>query len=470
MTTIAQNHATRPPATQSARILIVEDERAIGAAVTMLLDHEGYETIWAETVDRGIELARDGDLDLVITDLRLGTGSGLDVIRAVRDLGRDTPVILMTSFSSMESAIESLRLGAVDYVIKPFDNIEFVHAVTRALTERHLRRENAILKRTLKKSAGHQQIIGHSVAIKHVLDLVRRVAPSDANVLIQGESGTGKELVAQAIHADSTRAAGPFVAVNCGAIPAELIESELFGHAKGAFTGAIAAAEGLVREARNGTLFLDEIGELPLALQVKFLRVLQDRQVRAVGAKEVVRVDVRFLAATNKDLKREVERGNFREDLYYRLNVVNIKVPPLRERGEDIQLLSRHFIAHHAQKLRRQITGIDQAFADFLANYQWPGNVRELENLIERAVILADTPILAFRDLAENAPASRVPSPSPPDANGPMPVERYIQQMVLRYQDTCSEVDLAKMLGIGRKALWVRRRRWGLTRPVGPRD
>jgi transcriptional regulator with PAS, ATPase and Fis domain len=294
-----------------------------------------------------------------------------------------------------------------------------------------------------------------------------KVAASDANVLIQGESGTGKELVAQAIHNASPRAERPFVPINCGAIPSELLESELFGHTKGAYTGAVTASEGLIREAHGGTLFLDEISELAPVLQVKVLRVIQDKQVRPLGSRHVYHTDVRILAATNRDLKQAMEQGQFRADLYYRLNVIGIHVPPLRERGNDVEILARHFIELLSRRLGKRITGMAEDLGDFLHAYHWPGNVRELENLIERAVILADSEILSCQDLVEAAP------PGIKNALDPfttmaleraLTIEKYIEEFVRRYQQHYSESELATMLGIGRKALWVRRNRWGLQR------
>jgi transcriptional regulator with PAS, ATPase and Fis domain len=300
--------------------------------------------------------------------------------------------------------------------------------------------------------------------VKRVHELVRKVAPSDANVLIWGESGTGKELVARSIHRASTRADGPFVAINCGAIPSELLESELFGHAKGAFTGATQATEGLIREAHGGTLFLDEIAELAPALQVKLLRVLQDREVRPVGSKQVYQVDVRFLAATNHDLTELGSGGGFREDLFYRLNVIGIHVPALRDRGKDVRLLADYFVELHARKLGKKIDGIGPDLAAFLERHSWPGNVRELENLVERAVILADSGTLTCEALSDSraATSARRGARSAPDR--PLSVEQYIQDTVTRYQDRYTETELARILGIGRKALWTRRRQWGLRR------
>jgi DNA-binding NtrC family response regulator len=446
------------------RILVIDDDPGFSEVVQLLLAGEGYRTDTAGTVREGLRAVHAAAVDLVITDLKLPDATGLDAIRGLRDLDRDLPIILMTSYSSVESAVEALRNGAVDYVIKPFNNDDFLHAVERALAERRIRRENALLKRSLRKAWADRRMIGESAGMRRVAELVRKVAPSDANVLIWGESGTGKELVARNIHRASARADGPFVAINCGAIPAELLESELFGHAKGAFTGATHTTEGLIREAHGGTLFLDEIAELPLALQVKLLRVLQDREVRPVGGKQVVNVDVRFVAATNRDLKELMEKGHFREDLFYRLNVINIHVPPLRERGADVRRLADHFVEVHGRKLGKPIRGIGDDFAAFLASYHWPGNVRELENLVERAVILAESDTLSAKELAETRSPSGGRRGAAAGGDRPLSVEQYIQEVVRRFQDRYSETDLARMLGIGRKALWMRRRQWGLQR------
>ena len=384
------------------------------------------------------------------------------VIRSLQSARADLPMILMTSYSSVDSAVEALRQGAVDYIIKPFNNDEFIYSVERALTERRMRKENALLRKNLKKVYSAKKIIGESAGIKRVLDLIRRVAPSDANVLIQGESGTGKELVAQAIHYESGRRDGPFVPVNCGAIPAELMESELFGHAKGAYTGATSGTEGLIREAQGGTLFLDEISELPISMQVKLMRVLQEREVRPVGGKDVYRVDVRFLAASNKDLKKAMAKGEFREDVFYRLNVIDILVPPLRERDKDVEILAKYFIEIYSKKSGKCISATSKAFSEFLTGYHWPGNVRELQNLVERAVILADSEILCCSNMTDASPAQpRSPMAAEP-INSPLSIEAYIRHIVERYQATHGELEIARMLGIGRKALWVRRRRWRL--------
>ena len=352
-------------ARHSARILVVEDDAAVGASIEMLLASSDYAVDVVHTVRAGVEAATSADIDLVITDLRLSNGSGFDVIAAVKEAQTNAPVIVMTGFSSVQSAVQSLRFGAVDYIIKPFDNEEFVYAVERALNERRMRRENAALRRNLQNVYAPSAIIGQSPGMKRVLDLVRRVAPTDATVFIEGESGTGKELVAHAIHRESLRAGGPFVAVNCGAIPIDLVESELFGHAKGAFTGAVGVSEGLIMEAHGGTLFLDEVGELPPSVQVKLLRAIQEKEVRPVGGKNVRRADVRIVAASNKDIRQAVLHGEFREDLFYRLNVIGIHVPPLararrrrRSPREALHRLLREEDRQADPQSRRELHGV----------------------------------------------------------------------------------------------------------------
>jgi DNA-binding NtrC family response regulator len=457
------------------RILVIDDDPGLAEVIVMLLSGEGYRVEHAATVRAGLAQIAATEFDLVITDLKLPDGTGVDAIGPIKEIRRDLPIILMTSYSSMESAIGALRSGAVDYIIKPFDNENFLHAAERALNERRMLRENAILKRSLNKVKADLEIIGESEGIRHVTGMMRRVAASEANVLIRGESGTGKELVAVGIHLASPRGDGPFVPINCGAIPADLLESELFGHAKGAFTGATQTTEGLIREAHGGTLFLDEFTELAPGLQVKLLRVLQDREVRPVGGKHVYKVDVRFIAATNKeDLRKAITGGQLREDLFYRLNVIDIHVPPLRERGGDVRLLAQHFIDRHSRRMGKRIHAMSPDLGDFLARYPWPGNVRELDNLIERAVILAEGDVLTSRDLAEVMPgAAKRPGSAPPASHSegaPVSVEDYIRDTVVRYQDRYTEIELARLLGIGRKALWVRRRKWGLKRSGARKD
>lgn len=454
---------------QSARVLVIDDDAGVGEAVALLVGQAGHDCVVCNSARAGVARLREDDFDVVVSDLCMPDGSGLQVVAAARQQLPDAAVILMTSYSSIESAIEALRRGANDYIIKPFDNDDFLFSIGRVLEERRLRRENHVLRRSLRKAYGTNTLIGQSPGLQRLHALIRRVAHTDANVLIQGESGTGKELVAQAIHFNGDRANKPFVPVNCGAIPSELIESELFGHAKGAFTGASNASEGLIREASGGTLFLDEISELPLGVQVKLLRVLQERQVRPVGSTHAYHTDTRFLAATNRDLRSCAEQGTFRADLYYRLNVITIHVPPLRERTGDIELLAAHFMREFVRKFNSPITGMAQEFLDFLNNYHWPGNVRELQNVIERAVILSDTGLLSLGDLEEfiTKPAA---ARNEPEGDLPLSIEDHIKDVVLRYQDRCNEAQLAQMLGMGRKALWMRRKQWGLFRAAREAD
>ncbi|MGH8672878.1 MAG: sigma-54-dependent transcriptional regulator, partial [Burkholderiales bacterium] len=437
---------------KAPRILVIDDDPGLAEVIEMLLSREGYAAERAGTLQAGLQRIAQAEVDLVITDLKLPDGTGLDAIRGIRAEHPELPIIMITSYSSMESAIAALRAGAVDYIIKPFDNDEFLHAIERALNERRMQRENAVLKRSQRNAYSARPIIGESAGMRRVADLVRKVGPSDGNVLISGETGTGKELVALALHYASPRAERPFVPVDCGAIPRDEIEHELFGRAR---------SEGLVREADGGTLFLDEISELAPAPQAKLLRALEEKAVR-----RSVPVDVRFIAATHRDLAASVERGQFRKDLYYRLNVISIAVPPLRERAADTLLLARHFAGQHARRLGKRIAGFDAEFAAFLENYAWPGNVRELENLIERAVILAESESLTGRDLAEVAPALPMVRAAVPLLGGarPLAIEEYIREVIERFQDSHSETELARMLGIGRKALWMRRRHWGLKR------
>jgi DNA-binding NtrC family response regulator len=439
-------------AARRERLLVIDDDPGLAEVIELLLEREGYAVQHASTLARGVELARTEEFELVVTDLKLPDGTGLDAIHRIRAERPGLPIIMITSYSSLESAIAALRAGAVDYLIKPFDNDEFLHAIARALNERRVQRENAALKRSLKNAYRARPIIGESAGMRRVAELVRKVAPSDANVLVSGEAGTGKELVALALHYASPRADGPFILADCGAIPRDQIESELFGGERG---------EGLVREADGGTLYLDEIPELAPALQAKLLRAMEERT-----AKRSAPVDVRFVAATQRDLGALVERGQFRPDLYYRLGVISIPVPPLRERGADTLLLARHFAGEQARKLGKRIAGFDAEFSAFLENYPWPGNVRELENLIERAVILAESESLTGRDLAEVAPALPMVRAAAPLLGGPRPlaIEEYIREVIERFQASHSETELARMLGIGRKALWMRRRQWGLKR------
>jgi two-component system response regulator PilR (NtrC family) len=368
------------------KILIVDDERSMRDVLSIMLKRAGYAVSTATDGEEAIGLLGSEIFDLVITDLKMPKVGGLEVLKAVKDASPDTVVLVITAFASTETAVEAMKRGAYDYVTKPFQVDEVQLIIRNALERRRLTTENALLKREIATQASFTQIIGQSEAMQKVFEIVRKVADSKSNVLICGESGTGKELVARAIHYNSARERMPFVAVNCSALPEPLLESELFGHMKGSFTGAISNKEGLFEAANGGTVFLDEIGDMSPAIQVKLLRVIQEREFRRVGGTRDVKVDVRIIAATNKDLEKAVADGTFREDLYYRLDVIPIHLPPLRMRSGDIPLLVNHFLERFGQASGKPVLGVTPDAMRLLLNHEWKGNVRELENLIERLV------------------------------------------------------------------------------------
>ena len=377
------------------RILVVDDERSMQEFLEIFLRREGYEVETVGEVASALVQLENGDFDLVISDLNMPGASGLDLLRSAAEISPDTVVIMITAFASADSAIAAMKEGAYDYVTKPFKVDEIRLVIEKALEKKLLARDNRRLRSELRSHARHRGMIGSSAAIQSIFELVAQVADTRTNVLVSGESGTGKELVARAIHEQSERAGHSFVAVNCGAIPENLLESELFGHVKGSFTGAYQNKEGLFETAEGGTIFLDEVGELPPSLQVKLLRVIQEKTVRRVGGTGDRKIDVRVLSATNKQLDDEVAAGRFREDLYYRLNVIQIAVPSLRERRDDIPLLVQHFIEKYNRELARNVEAMsDEAMARLMV-YHYPGNVRELENVIERAVALSREAVIS---------------------------------------------------------------------------
>jgi len=382
-----------------SKVLVVDDERSMRELIRIVLEKQGHEVDEAEDGRVAVERITDGTYDLVLTDLKMPGMTGLEVLSHVKRNDPSCQVILMTAYASTDTAIQAMKAGARDYVIKPFKVDELLVQVEKALDVRRLERENFYLREELAGRARLDRIVGRSSAIKKVFDMVLRVATTRTTVLITGESGTGKELVARAVHTHSDRADGPFIPVNCGAIPESLIESELFGHAKGSFTGATSDKKGMFAAADGGTIFLDEIGELPMSMQVKLLRVLQERRVRPVGQATEQEVDCRMVAATNKDLKAMVNEGKFREDLYYRLNVIQIPIPPLRERREDLPLLVQHFLERFSREMNKEIRGVEREAMDLLLHYPYDGNVRELENLIERAVTLETTDMVTVESL-----------------------------------------------------------------------
>jgi two-component system, NtrC family, response regulator HydG len=437
-----------------ADILIVDDEPAARMTLSILLRKRGHCVVQAEGAKAAAKTLAEMAFDLVVTDLRMPDGDGLEVLRAARGHCPEASVILLTAYAGWESAKEAMRLGAFDYFEKGKEPDEFLHRVDKALEEKGLRRENENLRRQVRERYSLPGIIGHSKEMQQALDLVMRVAPTDATILIQGESGTGKEVVAKAIHHTSPRTQHPFVAVNCGALPEPLLESEIFGHVKGAFTGATAHKKGLFEEAHGGTFFLDEIGDMPLSLQVKFLRVLQEGEIRRVGSNQATSVDVRVLAATNRDLGQLMQQGQFREDLYYRLNVIPLALPPLRERREDIPALAEHFLRRFGDKQHRPLSLTANA-VERLLRYPWPGNVRELENAMERTAILARNDLIGPDELPPHIASGTPLGPAPV-----LPREQTLAEVekshILQTLERCgwNHSQAAEALGIGRTSLW----------------
>jgi two-component system, NtrC family, response regulator PilR len=386
------------------RLLVVDDEQSIREFLEIMLSQDGYEVTTGASGEEGFKIYRKEMPDLVLTDVKMPGMSGLDLIREIHSLDPAVPIIAVTAYACADDALRAVREGAYDYLSKPFQIEDLRIIIRNALETRRLRRENLELKRSIEEKYRFGEIIGKSSEMEEIFTLIKQIAPSKAGVLIMGESGTGKELIAKAIHYSSPRADKPFITINCTAIPENLLESEMFGHQKGSFTGAIANKAGLVEAAHTGTLFLDEIGEIPVSIQVKLLRFLQESEFRRVGGTDDKKIDVRIIAATNKKLEKEMELGNFREDLYYRLNVIRIKIPPLREREEDIPLLVNHFLKQFSAEQGKNITQVSSLAMRVLCNYSFPGNVRELENIVERCVTLEQSDQLT----AENLPAKLV--------------------------------------------------------------
>jgi len=384
-----------------AKVLVVDDEKNVRTSLVIALRRSGHEVESVATGEEAVLSARSGDYDLVLTDLRLGDMNGMDVLRAVKSDHPETEVVMMTAYASIENAVEAMRLGAQNYLRKPFEADDVMRVVSQALEHRELVAEVAMLKGESRDRSAFAEILGTAPVLREVLDLVAKVADTESTVLVTGETGTGKELIGRAIHRSSRRRQNAFVAINSAAFPETLLESELFGHRRGAFTGAAANKKGIFEHANEGTVFLDEVAEMPLSMQAKLLRFLQTGEIRPVGSESTRFVDVRLITATNKNLEREVAEGRFREDLYYRLAVIPVHLPPLRERPEDIPLLARHFVERFGSRIGKRIEGIDPAAVEVLKAYAWPGNVRELENTIERGVALCRGPRLLSEDFPE---------------------------------------------------------------------
>jgi two-component system response regulator PilR (NtrC family) len=389
------------------RVLVVDDEKSMRDLLAITLEKEGYDVTLADGGEAAVEAIRRDAFDAILTDLRMPKVDGLQVLRSAKDLSPETTVIVITAVASTETAVEAMKLGAYDYVTKPFKLDEVKLIVKNALERKRLRDENLYLRKQLETQYRFENIIGKSPRIVEVFDTIRKIADSGSTVMITGESGTGKELVARAIHFNSHRRDKPFLSVNCGAIPEGLMESELFGHVKGAFTGAVSNKVGLFSAAEGGTLFLDEITEIPALLQVKLLRAIQEREIRRVGDTRDVKIDVRLIAASNRDLETAVSEGIMREDLFYRLNVIPIRLPPLRERREDIPLLVAHFLQKFGKELGKEVRGVTPEALAVLERHHWPGNIRELENVVERAIVLGAGEVLGADSLPESVRRER---------------------------------------------------------------
>jgi len=452
-------------------ILVVDDESNYLTVMETLLGEAGYEVLTAPSAIEAMKISAAADLDLVLTDMKMPKMTGIELLDKLQQLQPDLPVIIMTAFGTVEKAVSAMKKGAFDYILKPFKNEEILVTIAKALKHRHLILTNRLLNQELEKKYGFPNIVGESRVMEEILALVKRVAASRATVLITGESGTGKELIARAIHQCSNRAAKSCISVNCGALTETLLESELFGHERGAFTHAVAMRKGRFELADGGTLFMDEVAEMSQGLQVKLLRVLQEMEFERVGGTRTIKVDVRVVAASNRDLKEEVEAGRFREDLFYRLNVVHLHLPPLRQRQEDIPLLAAHFIKKYVQENLRDKTRITPEALQVLIHYAWPGNVRELENVMERAVILCSNNTITPQDLpAELAPApaeSRLDIDRFIPLNTPLPeaLDAIEEQMIRRALEKSGQVQVraAELLGITKSLLQYKLKKYHLT-------
>jgi DNA-binding NtrC family response regulator len=452
---------------EKASILIVEDEPKMRRLLELQLAEEGFQARIAADAETGLQMLGKESFDVVVTDLKLPGMSGLEFLQAVKRVNADLPVVLMTAFGTVESAVDAMKAGASDYVLKPFSLAELVLVIRKELASHQLRQENRDLREALGRRYEYKNIVAKSDKMQAVLALVERVAPTNSTVLIGGESGVGKDLVARAIHEHSQRASGPFVKINSTAIPETLLESELFGYEKGAFSGATTSKPGKFEVANNGTLFLDEIGDVPAAIQVKLLRVLQDREFERLGGTRTLKVDVRLVAATNRDLRAALEEGTFREDLYYRLNVVAIDIPPLREHREDIPALAQFFLEKFARESGKPAHNITPAALKMLMDFHWPGNVRELQNVIERAITLSASSTLDVADIhIDNARRAHIESGSAVLPEG-MSMEQWEEELLREALKRANgnKSQAARALGLSRNALRYRLSKMGVPDP-----
>ena len=447
-------------------ILIVDDDLAHRTMLRTLIARWGYQVVDIDDGAGAIDAVKRQPYDLILMDIRMVKTSGLEALVEIKQINPAIPVVVMTAYASVETAVKALKDGAYDYLTKPLDFDELKITLERAMDHHQLKEENRVLKETLAIHFDRRNIIGRSEIMTRLLDTVSQVAPSEATVLITGESGTGKEMIAGAIHYNSPRKDGPFIKINCAAITETLLESELFGHEKGAFTGADRRKEGKFRQAGGGTIFLDEVSEMSLAMQVKLLRVLQEREITRVGGEDVIEIDVRIIAATNQELIKYIEGGRFREDLYYRLNVVGIHVPPLRERKEDIPLIAQHFLKVFAEKNRKSINGFTPQAMDRLIQHPWPGNVRELVNAVERAVVLSRSDYLDESELTliQRAAPLTKEAPLQQDGIAELPLESVEKEAILKALETAggNKSEAARKLGITRRTLHLKLKKYGV--------
>ncbi|HEV8714784.1 MAG TPA: sigma-54 dependent transcriptional regulator [Candidatus Binatia bacterium] len=453
--------------TMLGTIVVADDEALARQSVVEFLREEGYQVYEAADGQAALQLLEQVDVDLILSDLRMPGVDGLAVLQKVREVYPQTMVVLMTAYASVETVVEALRLGAQDYLLKPLLFDDLLHKVRRLLENKRQAWEIQLLRREVSRHFDFTGMVGRSPAMKEIFELVKKVAPTNATVLITGESGVGKEVVARLMHTHSVQKDQVFLPVNCSAIPEALLESQLFGHTKGAFTGAIGVQDGLFQHARSGTIFLDEIGEMPLTLQPKLLRAIEEKEVLPVGATTPIKIDVRILAATNRDLKKEIEAGRFREDLYYRLNVIELHIPPLRDRREDIPLLVKHLVQRHNQEMKKAYKGVDNATMKLLMSLPWKGNVRELDNVLERAMILGDGEWISPTDL----PRLEVPEGTPI-----ISLSDNLKEAIQAYEKSHIETVLkktngdkksaAELLGLSLSSLYRKLDELGLQRDV----
>lgn len=451
---------------QKYSILIVDDDTAHRTMLKTLLNGWGYFTEEADDGSTAIKKAEEQAYDLILMDIRMVKVSGIEALKEIRIINPAIPVIIMTAYSSVETAVDALKNGAYDYLTKPLDFDELKITMLRAMDHTQLKEENRLLKESIGNQFDRGNIIGRSQGMVKLLETVAQVAPSEATVLISGDSGTGKEMIAGAIHYNSPREGSPFIKINCAAITETLLESELFGHEKGAFTGAHRKKEGKFFLAHGGSIFLDEISEMPMSMQVKLLRVLQEREITRVGGEEVIKVDVRVIAATNKDLLQEIENNRFREDLYYRLNVVELKMPPLKERKEDIPLLAQHFLKTFSKKNNKAIKGFTPKAMDRLIKYDWPGNVRELMNAVERCVVLSVDDYIDEKSLPffQGEEDSEIADITAANVAGDLPLEEVEKVTILNTLEATegNKSEAARRLGITRKTLHKKLKKYGV--------